>query len=148
MGGGMFNVAPEKVGQFKVATVCLEHGKPDPRPSMKYEIRPIEEATNRPAVADLCRRLGCGEVNQRVAQVAAWHLNNDMSWEELAKKHYKYANGMTKPYFTPDEIRAAMSVVTTTTVAVHQSKPTIESASTDAATSTSSRSQNRSSVER
>ncbi len=145
MGGGMFNVPPEKVGQLKVATVCLEHGKPDPRPSMKYEIRPIEEATNRPAVAELCRKLGSGEVNQRVAQVAAWHLNNDMSWEELAKKHYKYANGMTKPYFTPDEIRAAMTVVTTTTVAVQQSKPNAESAS---AGTTSSASRNRSRAER
>ena len=29
MGGGMgmFNVPPEQVGQLKVATVCLEHGK-------------------------------------------------------------------------------------------------------------------------
>ena len=26
-GSGMFNVAPEKVGQLKVTTICLEHGK-------------------------------------------------------------------------------------------------------------------------
>ena len=39
MGGGMFNVAPEKVGKFKVPTVCLEHGKHDPTPRVTYEIR-------------------------------------------------------------------------------------------------------------
>jgi len=125
----MFNVPPEKVGQLKVTTVCLEHGKPDPRPSMKYQIRPIEEATNKPAVGALCRMLGRGELNQRVAQVVAWHLNSDMSWDELAKKQYKYANGMTKPYFTPAEVQAAMRVATAATLAAEQPKPKSESAS-------------------
>ncbi len=127
MGNGLFNVPPEKVGQFKVATVCLEYGKPDPRPGMKYEIRPIEEATNEPAVAEVCRKLGRGELDQRVAQVAAWHLNNDMSWEKLANMRFKYANGMSKPYFTPEEVRAAMRIVTEITVAAEQPKPKAES---------------------
>ena len=42
-GGGAFNLAPEKVHKIKVQTVCLEHGKPDPKPTMKYEIRPIDK---------------------------------------------------------------------------------------------------------
>lgn len=138
MGGGMFNVAPEKIAQVKAATVCLEHGKPDPRPSMKYEIKPIEAATDKPAVAEICRMLGSGELDQRVAQVAAWHLNNDMSWEELAKKQYKYANGMTKPYFTREEIQAAMRLVTVATLAVGQPKPKAQPVS-----SSSSGSENR-----
>lgn len=133
MGGGMFNVAPEKVAHVKAATVCLEHGKPDPRPSMKYEIKPIEAATDKPAVAEVCRMLGSGEFDQRVAQVAAWHLNNDMSWEELAKKQYKYANGMTKPYFTRGEIQAAMRLVTVATLAVEQPKPKAPSGSSSSA---------------
>jgi hypothetical protein len=89
---------------------------------MKYEIKPIEQASNRPAVRELCASLGRGEVNQRAAQVAAWHLNNDMTWEELAKKQYKFANGMTRPYFTRDEIQAAMRTVTTVTLAVENEK--------------------------
>lgn len=139
MGGGMFNVAPEKVSQIKSPTVCLEHGKAEPRPGMKYEIRPIEAATDKPVVAEVCRMLGRGEVNQRVAQVAAWHLNNDMSWEELAKKHYKYANGMTKPYFSGEEVQAAMRLVTAATLAVEQAKPKAQPASS----SSSSGSENR-----
>ncbi len=122
-GGGMFNVPPEKIGQLKVPTVCLEHGKPEPRPGMKYEIKPIEQASDKPAVRELCSILGRGELNQRVAQVAAWHLNNNMSWDELAKKQYKFANGMTRPYFSRDEIQAAMRAVTVATLAVENPKP-------------------------
>jgi hypothetical protein len=41
-GGGFFNVPAEKEGNFKVACMCLEHGKPEPRPSMAYKIVPLE----------------------------------------------------------------------------------------------------------
>jgi len=129
MGGGMFNVAPEKVGQIKVATVCLEHGKAEPRPAMKYEIKPVDEVIDKPAVQELCRMLGRGDLNQRAAQAAAWHLNNNMSWDELAKKQYKYASGLTKPYFTAGEIRAAMSMATVAALAAEQPKAGAESGS-------------------
>lgn len=128
-GGGMFNVAPEKIGQLKVPTVCLEHGKPDPTPKMKYEIRPIEQATDKPVVHELCASLGRGEVNQRAAQVAAWHLNNNMSWDELAKKQYKFATGMTRPYFSREEIQAAMRAVAAATLAAEKTKPVASSTS-------------------
>ena len=117
MGGGgmgMFNVPPEKVGKFKVQTVCLEHGKDEPRPAMKYEIKPIGEFTDRVQVHELCRLVGSG-MNQRVAQAAAWHLSNDMSWQELAAKQLRFANGTRAPYFSGQEIRAAMQAATMAT---------------------------------
>jgi hypothetical protein len=46
---------------------------------------------------------------QGVAQAAAWNLSNDMSWQELATKQVKHANGMRTPYFSPMQIRAAMN---------------------------------------
>ncbi|HUT90940.1 MAG TPA: hypothetical protein VMY37_15670 [Thermoguttaceae bacterium] len=113
-GGGMFNVPPEKVGKFKVATVCLEHGKDEPRAAMKYEIKPIGEFTDRVQVHELCRMVGSG-MNQRVAQAAAWHLSNDMSWQELAAKQLRFANGTRAPYFSGQEIRAAMQAATMAT---------------------------------
>ncbi len=105
-GGGMFNVAPEKVGQFKVTTVCLEHGKKEPRAAVPYEIRPIDQVTDRPAVQALCAMLGSGQVSQRAAQVAAWNLNCNMSLQELAAKRLQYANGVSRPYFQPFELHA------------------------------------------
>jgi hypothetical protein len=118
----MFNIPPEKVGQFKVATVCLEHGKREPQPAMKYEIKPVEQFTEKATVKELCKMVGRGELNQRVAQAAAWHLSNDMSWDQLASKKYKFATGMTKPYFSREEIQAAMRAVTTASLAAEQPK--------------------------
>ncbi|MFH1924520.1 MAG: hypothetical protein ABIP48_32105, partial [Planctomycetota bacterium] len=115
MGGGMFNIPPEKVGKLKVTTVCLEHGKREPRPAMEYEIRPIEEFTDRVEVHEVCRMLANGMMPQRVAQVAAWHLTDDMSFQELAAKEIRFANGMKRPYFSPQEIQAGMQVVATAT---------------------------------
>lgn len=115
MGRGMFNVPPERVAQADVPIVCLEHGKHDPRPKMKYEIRPIEEFTDKKAVHELVRLLGNGSLNQHTAQAAAWHLNNNMSWEQLVTKQLRFANGTRRPYFSRDEIRAAMQASTLAT---------------------------------
>jgi len=106
----MFNVLPEKVGKLKVDTVCLEHGKAEPRAAMKYEIKPVEQFTDKKEVYELCRMLGTGRINQRAAQAAAWHLNNNMSWQELAAKRIEYANGTSRPYFSPQELQAGMQL--------------------------------------
>ncbi len=110
-GGGFFNVAPEKVGQFKVPIVCLEHGKRDPRPAVPYEIKPLDSFTTKAGVREVLQALGTGAVNQRVAQVAAWHLNNGMSFQELASKVLRFADGSSRPYFSPDELKAGMQAV-------------------------------------
>jgi hypothetical protein len=115
MGGGMFNIPPERVGELNIPIVCLEHGKRDPRPKVPYEIKPIDSFTDKPEVHQLCRMLGTGRLNQRVAQVSAWHLNNDMSWRELAAKRLRFANGTSRPYFSAQEIQAGMQVVATAT---------------------------------
>lgn len=109
--GGFMNVAPEKVGNLKVTTVCLEHGKNEPRPAMKYEIKPIEKFTDNKQVHELLRMLGSGRIDQRAAQVAAWHLNNNMSWQELAAKQLEHANRPSEPYFSPQQIQAGMKLV-------------------------------------
>lgn len=109
-GGGMFNIAPEKVGEVKFTSVCLEHGKPEPRASMHYEIRPIETVAPRPEVIEVIKLLDKGAIPQRVAQVLTWHLNNEMSFEQLAAKQIEHLGGGSEPYFSLDEIRAAMQV--------------------------------------
>ena len=109
-GGGFFNVPAEKEGNFKVACMCLEHGKPEPRPAMAYKLVPLEELTEKPGVKELCTMLGYGQISQRAAQVVAWHLNNDLSWEFLATKRIAYANGDSELYFTPQEMDAALTI--------------------------------------
>lgn len=113
MGGGMFSIPPEQVGKFKVPTVCLEHGKDEPRASIPYEIKPVEAFTTKPGVRELCQMIGNGQISQRAAQAAAWHLNNDMSWQELAGKRVRRLNGMSQPYFNAAEIQAGMQIAST-----------------------------------
>jgi hypothetical protein len=112
MGGGMFNVAPEKVGKINVATVCLEHGKQDPSPRMKYEIRPIESFTKDVRVIELCRMVGNREVPQNAAQAAAWNLTDGLSWQELAAKDRfrSQFTGQVEKYFSPVEIQLAARI--------------------------------------
>ena len=112
---GSYNVPPEKVGQLKVATVCLEHGKREPHEQIPYEIKPLESVTARPGVRELCTMLSNGQINQRAAQAAAWHLNNGMSWQELAAKRLRFANGTSQPYFRPQEIQSGMNVASAAT---------------------------------
>jgi len=109
-GAGFFNIAPERVTEIKIPCVCLEHGKPDPRPQLTYEIRPIESVSVHPEVAEVIKLLGEGKLPQRVAQAAAWHYNNNMSWEELAAKQIKRLSGESYPYFHPQEMQAAVAV--------------------------------------
>ena len=111
MGGGFFNVGPEKVGKIKFAGVCLEHGKADPNPRVTYKMVPIDSFTKNPEVIAVVQMLGRGEIDQRSAQAATWHLQNDMSWQELASKiGAKHLNGTTEPYFTPSQMELALRI--------------------------------------
>ncbi|TWT38426.1 hypothetical protein [Blastopirellula retiformator] len=107
-GGGFFNVMPNKTQKVKVDGVCLDHGLDDPNPRIPYDVKPIEQYTTKPGVATLLHMLGSGKIDQRVAQATAWHLNNDMSWEELAAKSIKHLDGRVEPYFSRKEIMTAM----------------------------------------
>jgi hypothetical protein len=110
MGGGFFNVAPEKTGKIKVKTVCLEHGKPEPTPRMKYTIAPIETLTKDARVVELCKMVGRGEVPQNAAQAAVWHVANGLSWQELAMKDRVRSRLGTIKYFSPRELQLALQI--------------------------------------
>lgn len=110
-GGGLFNVGPEKVGKIKFAAVCLEHGKLDPNPRVPYTLKPIESFTSKGDVVEVVKMLGRGEIDQRSAQAAAWHLTDDMSWSELANKvGKKHLDGSTEAYFTANQLELAVRI--------------------------------------
>jgi hypothetical protein len=109
-GGGMFNVPAQKEANLKVPCVCLEHGKAEPRSQMTYTIKPIESFTTKPGVAEMLTDLGNFKIDQRAAQVAAWHLNNGMSWDQLANKRIERIDGSSYPYFSPDELQRGMQI--------------------------------------
>ena len=112
MGGmGMYNLAPERTETIQIATVCLEHGKAEPKSSGKYKMFPLETISEDPVVSEICKAVSCGAISQRVGQAAAWHCVNEMSWEELAAKEMRHAFGVRTPYFASQEIQAAILLV-------------------------------------
>jgi hypothetical protein len=110
-GGPLFNVLPGKIVKKKLPCVCLEFGKPDPRPRIPYRIERLENVSSKPEVRELLAVLGRGGCRQKTAQIAAWHLANDMSWEQLARLKHKLANGSTRPRFSAADLQLAKRLV-------------------------------------
>jgi hypothetical protein len=95
--GGQFRVARSRDGAdgsfavqaggtrtFRFATVCLEHGKPEPSPRVPYRLERLETFSPDARLAVVMACLASGQVSQKAAQAAAWHLANGLSWERLA----------------------------------------------------------------
>ena len=118
---------------LKVTTVCLEHGKPEPSPRYPYKLTEVESFSSDPKLALVLERLGRGELPQKVAQAAAWHLSSGLSWEQLAAEKIDHAGGVPdEAYFNPAELLAAHRVVEQVTQAIAAQKPESSSASTTA----------------
>jgi len=111
-GGGMFSLPPEKTKVVRVATVCLEHGRPEPSPIRPYALVELDSYSDDPRLAELLTSVGKGEVSQKVAQAAAWHIANGLTWQQLAAEKIDHAGGdPDEPFFTPAELQAAFRVV-------------------------------------
>jgi hypothetical protein len=51
-----------------------------------------------------------GQIDQHSAQAAAWHLQNGLSWQELAAKiGVKHIDGRKEPYFLPQHLQRALA---------------------------------------
>lgn len=108
MGGGAFSIPPQKTRVLRVTTVCLEHGKREPSPRYPYKLVEVDTFSSDPKVAIMLEALGRGDVSQKVAQAAAWHLASGLSWEKLASEKIDHAGGVAdEPAFTPAELLAA-----------------------------------------
>ncbi len=112
-GGGLFSIPPEKVVSVKYNSVCLEHGKADPRPSMKYKLIPVEKFTKDARIKELCKVVRDGRINAGAAQAAAWNLSNRMSWQQLATKQASHFSN--QPYFSRQQVQLAQRLVAHTT---------------------------------
>ncbi|HEY4232919.1 MAG TPA: hypothetical protein VGM76_05820 [Lacipirellulaceae bacterium] len=109
-GGGVFSVPAEKTAEIDAATVCLDHGLRDPSPSVPYKLVPADEHLDRPAVVELLKAFGRGDLDHQAAQAAAWHLNNDMSWDELAAQKTGTVRSLNRsPYFSGDQLKTAVA---------------------------------------
>lgn len=109
--GGAFSIPPEKTRVVKVRTVCLEHGKPEPRPRYSYRLDRFDSFSSDPALQGVLESLSRGEISSQVAQAAAWHLSSGLTWEQIADERIDHVVDEDEPYFTAAEILAARQVV-------------------------------------
>lgn len=111
-GGGMFSIAPNKTHKQSVRTVCLEHGKKEPRSTVKYTIMPIDNYTDNKTTQVLCSMLGDEELDQNAVQAAVWCAENGLTMEELAaKKKQASRNNLPESYFKSAELELGMQLI-------------------------------------
>lgn len=110
-GGGFFSIPPDKVVRLSYRSVCLEHGKAEPSPRMKYRPVRVSDYTKDPALQELLLLVGTEQIDPQVAQAAAWHIANKMSWDELANKAKSKLAGRFVPYFSHAELTRASQLV-------------------------------------
>lgn len=108
-GPGIFSVPAGKVIKVKLTSVCLEYGKPEPSARNEYVVKPIETLCDKPEVVSILRSLSTGEVSQEVAQLAAWNVANEISFEQLAAQKSKI--GLQQPIYSQSAIAAATKLV-------------------------------------
>ncbi|MFM8284102.1 MAG: hypothetical protein ACKOCW_11170 [Planctomycetaceae bacterium] len=130
--GGAFSIPPEKTRVLRVATVCLEYGKQEPMSRVPYRMQAVESFSTDPRVALVLTALGHGEITQKVAQAAAWHLANGLSWEQLAAERIDHAGGVPdEPFFRADELLAAHRVVEQVNAVATAASPASSGSSAD-----------------
>ena len=102
----MFAIAPKKTYKQKVRTVCLEHGKKEPRSTVEYTIVPIDQYTDNKTTQVLCSMLGDEELDQKAVQAAVWTTENGLTMEELAAKQKLVSrNSLPESYFKASELQ-------------------------------------------
>jgi hypothetical protein len=109
-GGGMFSIPADDTAKINVKTVCLDHGLRDPSSSKPYKIVPADSHVKDPAVVELLKAYGRGELEHGAAQAAAWNLNSEMPWNALASKLTGTERNFNRaPYFSNAQIRVGMA---------------------------------------
>ena len=109
---GSFIVQPGKQRTFRFATVCLEHGKPEPSSRMPYRLVALDSFSKDQRLPVVMAALADGRVSQKVAQAAAWHIASGLSWDRLAAEMIDHAGGdPDEPFFAPTELVSARGLV-------------------------------------
>lgn len=108
-GFATLELSPGQQRVFKLACVCLDYGKPDPRPDVPYRLVPLGKELDA-RLADVLREMAAGDCTQIVAQAGAWHLANGLSWDQLAALRVPRGNRQVT-MFSSRELKAARKAV-------------------------------------
>lgn len=135
-----YSVPPERTISVPFTSVCLEHGKPEPTPSSRYKLVPLETVSSDPVLYELLSVVGTGKVDSQSAQAAAWHLTDKMTFDQLAAEKITHLGGQAPtPYFTQAQLQGARQLLALSTKRMEErkEKSTSESSQTSQTSSTS-----------
>lgn len=77
-------LAPKKSRRITATTVGLEFGKAVPNARVDYVLVRPESKVDDARLMELFRQLGSNQVHPFIGQAVAWHLTDDMSWNDLS----------------------------------------------------------------
>lgn len=124
-----FTVAPGKTIALRSLTVCLDYGRREPTTRMPYRLVAIETVSHDPRLALVLGGLASGQISQKVAQAAAWHVSSGRTWEQLTAEVIDRAGGDPDvPVFSAAELVAAKRVVEIAARLSAAARPTTETA--------------------
>lgn len=111
-GGTIFSIPSEKSIQVPLKTLCLAYGQPDPQPRMTYKLVPIAEVAPDAGVRNVIGQFVAGDLSEKSAQAATWHLANGISWKALSAERVGRVGGVAgQPMFSSKELKAAQAEV-------------------------------------
>ena len=108
--GDVIDLPAGRTLKIALPGVCLDYGKPTPTPSHRFVLETIESASGDVRLAAVMGRLARTSCARGVAQAAAWHLRNHLSWSQLVKLGRKEIN--------PHEVALAARLVELTDLAL------------------------------
>lgn len=110
--GPIFTVPSGKTIQVPLRTVCLAHGKPEPRARMQYKLVRLEDYSSDAELHGALREFAAGRIDIDVTQAAVWHLVDHRSWTALAdERNAEPGPSLGEPLFTGQQLAAARRIV-------------------------------------
>jgi len=100
-------LGPGQTKQIQLPSLCLEYGKPDPHRRIPYQMVELQDLNNMPAIQELLDRFVEQKLDQRVVQLAAWHVANGVPWQTLARIQLPRSAGRGGGTVSAKELAAA-----------------------------------------
>ena len=85
IGGFFCSIPAEKTVQIELQSVCLDHGKRTPSSKMSYELVPLAEHAEDPALVALLESPEFFHTSRPALQAAAWNLQNGVPLKSLSR---------------------------------------------------------------
>jgi hypothetical protein len=125
-GNNFFSVPSQMTVQVPLRTLCLAHGRPEPRPKMTYRLVKLEDYTGDRVLQETLKLFASGQTDAQSAQAAVWHLTDKMSWDDLRAKQIDRLGLDPVLYFDAKQVDDAETLIDTARARTSDVSPTSE----------------------